>query len=247
MKVLLSKFLVLRDARLSLITFLCCSVGFVLIWNLKDSKETTPNIITEPYHSTFDVSEQHDADVSGNCVIEGSHDGMELRDAELIGARFSNAKFNNAHVINSEFRRADFKSADWSGATIFYSNFSESNFAEANLSRSKIHGSDFTDADLSNTNLFRAYLVHSDFTNANLKYANLEDANLGDANLRTAIGLTYNQIEKAVINKFTTLPQNLESKKEMLLKKSLQTEKRLKQQLPISDYDNWKHPFFNLD
>ena len=78
-----------------------------------------------------------------------------------------------------------------------------------------IHGAFVRRTDLSGANLERANLSHADATNANFRGANFKDANLTGtilrgADLREARNLTWEQLESAIIDEATLLPDYLQ-------------------------------------
>ena len=79
--------------------------------------------------------------------------------------------------------------------------------------------------------MVRANLAGCDLNDARLNDANLKDTNFGDADLETTVGLTYEQLEEAVINEFTTLPPHLEKHRAKLLETSRQNLERLRQEM----------------
>src|SRR5215217_7312645 len=75
----------------------------------------------------------------------------------------------------------------------------------SNLSNSHLVNTDLSNADLSDANLYHAYL-----DNVDLSGANLSDADLGDLDLRNDTGLTQEQIDEAIGNERTQLPDDLQ-------------------------------------
>jgi hypothetical protein len=178
-------------------------------------------------------------DTKGNSRI--------AENVDLQGAIFRGVDLSGARITSSDFSNANFSKANLSKAVIFYSSFIKANLSKANLSGAKIHGSDLTDANLANTKFIRANLTHSDFGNAILINADLTDANLSDARLESAIGLTYKQIESAVINEFTSLPSHLKSKRAFLMEQSREKVKKLRKVMSEEDLELYIHPFNFLD
>jgi uncharacterized protein YjbI with pentapeptide repeats len=170
-----------------------------------------------------------------------------LENVDLQGAKFRGADLSGASIANSDFSNDDFSKANLSKAVIFYSSFIKSNLSNANLTGAKLHGSDLTDAQLNNTKFVRANLTHSDFSNATLANADLTDTNLSDARLETAKGLTYKQLQRAVINEFTSLPPHLISKRSFLMEQSRQKVKMLRKEMSKEDLELYIHPFNFLD
>src|ERR687890_1441621 len=75
----------------------------------------------------------------------------------------------------------------------------------SNLSNSHLVNTDLSNADLSDANLYHAYL-----DNVDLSGANLSDADLSDLDLRNDTGLTQEQIDEAIGNERTQLPDDLQ-------------------------------------
>jgi uncharacterized protein YjbI with pentapeptide repeats len=77
-----------------------------------------------------------------------------------------------------------------------------------------LHGAFLRRVDLSGTNLAGANFIDTDFTNANLRGSNFKDTklkgtSLRGADLREAGNLTWEQLEEAVIDQTTLLPDYL--------------------------------------
>lgn len=104
-------------------------------------------------------------------------------------------------------------------------------------------GSDLTSADFSGAKLERANFAHSDFNNAILSNADLTDANLSDAELVSVKGLTDEQLGKALINEFTSLPATMESKRAVLLAHSRQRMKELQKEMSAEELELFSNEF----
>jgi pentapeptide repeat protein len=89
----------------------------------------------------------------------------------------------------------------------------EANLRGANLFKTNLKRSILYKANLSNAVLAASILVRVDFSYANLSEAQLLDADLTGADLRTSIGLTWDQISEAKIDKTTMLPPELEERR----------------------------------
>jgi hypothetical protein len=247
MNILLQKKFVSPKLNLRFFSVLTFAVGVasVFLWQSNPPlSRILVHLRPEPVHYT---SEQKTEVNPHNCFIDGSHTGAEINGADLQGVKFHKVDFRNAHIISSNFSDANFSKANLSHAQIFYSSFINTNFNKANLYRARFHASDLTGSDLIETNLVGANLSYSDLNDARLNNANLTDANLIDTRLETAIGLTYEQLEKAVISKFTTLPPHLEAKRGKLMQKSRRNVERIKRKISEAEYEVWKHPFFDVD
>jgi hypothetical protein len=112
-------------------------------------------------------------------------------------------------ISERQFGRMQGGPIDLSRAQLCRAELDQATLIEANL-----NGAILTDANLSEARLERADLRGADLCNAKLAYttvngAQLEAANLCGANLRHARGLTQAQINRALGDRWTTLPGNL--------------------------------------
>lgn len=99
-------------------------------------------------------------------------------------------------------------------------NFRVAELWKANLRRAFLRKADLTDADLTEANLQRAFLKEADLSEADLRGADLrgaklqgaklQGADLRGADLRGALNLTQAQIEEALGDKYTKLPEGLQ-------------------------------------
>lgn len=123
--------------------------------------------------------------------------------AYLDGAIIMDANLSGAYLRGVSFRDAIFIGTNLSGAVLICG----------------FHGADFSDADLSGTTLSGATLGDAILSGANLSGAALNDAKLGDANLSGAnLGgadlsgakqLTQEQVDSAIGDNTTKLPDHL--------------------------------------
>jgi uncharacterized protein YjbI with pentapeptide repeats len=109
-------------------------------------------------------------------------------------------------------KKARFDRIDLSGTSFEDSSLENSRFLLANLS-----STNFLNADLSNSNFCRADLSNSNFQNAKLKGAKFKEAkfdktNLKGADLSNAVELTQAQIDLALTDSKTILPNYLLAK-----------------------------------
>ena len=98
------------------------------------------------------------------------------------------------------------------GANLERANLETSNLAEAYLERANLKEANLVDANLRKANLEEANLVDANLSKANLSGANLKQADLSGAFLQemTEEGLTQTQINEAVGNDATKLPDHLQ-------------------------------------
>ncbi len=113
-----------------------------------------------------------------------------------------------------DFSGADLFGTDFSGAKLFYAKFSSAELIDINFSNADLSGVNLVDmsivfSDLSNAKLFHADLSRSNFLSTDLSGASLYGANLSGASLLHAKNLTQQQINSAIGDVSTTLPEGL--------------------------------------
>ena len=152
------------------------------------------------------------ADLTNAKLLEADLRNADLRNAKLLRADLSNANLKDADLINANPWQADLSNADLSNADL-----SNAILLWADLRNANLEGADLTNANLTHANLRNADLSNADLRDANLLYADLSNADLRNADLTRTKGLTREQIESAIIDKNTKLPEYLEHLKEELL------------------------------
>lgn len=93
-------------------------------------------------------------------------------------------------------------------AVLFEANLKNANLFKTNLTQSILYK-----ADLRKAMLADAVLIGANLSYANLSGANLDHAELHGADLRTSIGLTLEQLSKAIITSKTMIPPELEEQR----------------------------------
>jgi uncharacterized protein YjbI with pentapeptide repeats len=116
---------------------------------------------------------------------------------------------------------ADFKKTHLKGVVLIGANLREARFQEATLygaylKKADLEGANLEKANLRGANLRWANLKKADFQGANLIRADLREANLDQtrlqgANLKMAEGLTKKQIDEALVDDTTVLPDYLKT------------------------------------
>ena len=111
--------------------------------------------------------------------------------------------------------KPDFSSADLLNANLLNANLRRANLQDANLRGVDLQDADLWAADLQRANLRTADLRRADLWGAKLQGADLRDAKLQGAdlrgvNLRLAKNLTQRQLNSAVGNASTVIPDDLE-------------------------------------
>lgn len=122
----------------------------------------------------------------GIRVPRGDYTGIDFRDMDLSKSNFSDAALY----------KADLSGVTATGAV----------FAESELSRATLLGAKLTRCDLRHADLSSADLSASRLVECNLEGANLVGAILDNAQLHTCTGMTEIQLEGALTNNATRLP-----------------------------------------
>ena len=161
---------------------------------------------------------------------------LDLRETDLRGADLKRASLGRAYLFGANLTVADLIGADLSGAFLEGTNLSEVDLSvaklngvhlfRANLRRAKLIGVNLGGAELTEANLSGALLLSVDLTGAGLRFANffnvaltqanfmeadLAGANLHRADLSEAHNLTQEQIDSAITDENTKLPDYLKS------------------------------------
>jgi uncharacterized protein YjbI with pentapeptide repeats/Cdc6-like AAA superfamily ATPase len=168
-----------------------------------------------------------------NANLEGADlQGANLERADLRESYLRGADLRRANLHEANLRRDRDETNVWyeNGADLYLANLAEANLAEVDLQGAYLEGAilekarftganllgavlrraNLTEANLIVANLAGADLTGADLTGAELKEANLAGANLTGADLTGVDELTENQIEQAVGDETTTLPEHLD-------------------------------------
>lgn len=152
--------------------------------------------------------------------------GADLSHALLSGAMLIRARFEGANLRYADLRNAQLHEADFTDADLFRANLGAAVLPGAKLRRSRLFGAnlqraqitvvDFRSADLREADLAGADLRESLGTGATLERANLEGAELvgcrlGDVNLLGSSGVSSRQLEEAILDELTSLPDSFSS------------------------------------
>lgn len=116
---------------------------------------------------------------------------VDLRRANLSGAKLSDAKLSGADLFRANLSSAVMFGANLSGAMLGEANLSGAilrgaNLPGANLARANLSAARLGSANLSGAVLSRANLSGANLSGANLTGANLDGADLSEANLTNA-------------------------------------------------------------
>jgi len=143
----------------------------------------------------------------------------ELTDANLSRALLWNADLWAAHLPGIDLSEAELCAVRLSGSDLPHANLSGASLFSADLARTDLTATDLTRADLAGANLSKSCLHDAKLSEASLRGANLLGANLSGVDLSGVDlskigGLTHEQIESAITDEDTILPDYLKDGKE---------------------------------
>lgn len=152
-------------------------------------------------------------------LTRGRLSGINLTDADGVGACLAEVDVEFAILANSDFRDADFRDADMSGVILDGANLSGANLRRANLRGASfqntiLSGADLRDARMGGAILKRTSLKEADLRGAYLRVAKFHRTDLKGADLRGAEGLTRKQIDHAILDSDTRLPPDVTTEPE---------------------------------
>ena len=127
--------------------------------------------------------------------------GMDLRGVMLSVAHLESALLWEVHLEGAGLGKAHLE-----GALLW-----EAHLEGATLWEAHLEGADLWKAHLEGADLWKAHLEGADLWKAHLEGVRLEEAHLEGADLRGAIALTKEQIESAITDENTKLPDHLAS------------------------------------
>ena len=137
------------------------------------------------------------ADLAGTALL-----GANLADADLYGANLSSANLRDANLSGAYLRDANLFDADLIRA----------NLTDASLFLADLTGANLTGADLFGAKFPCADLRQAVFGDASVVGVRFDSANLADVDL-SATDLTQDQLNTALINDATKLPEGLDRSK----------------------------------
>jgi len=141
--------------------------------------------------------------------------GAKLFLANLQGAKLGKANLHLAGLIGANLSGANLNGADLSGANLNAAKLKQTdvyfaNLAEASLTEADLYQANFIGANLQGANLYQANLTRTNLMGANLFGANLGDVKLEGAILTGAKNLESQQIQMALGDRTTRLPDYIE-------------------------------------
>ncbi len=142
--------------------------------------------------------------------------GVNFTEAYLERADLRDINLENAILCNANLRRVDLKDARLADADLRSAQLEYADFTGAHLERADMRNTFLKNVSLPHSHLENANLTYAHLTEANLKGAHLENADFSDAHLEGArlqevSGLTHKQVREAFVNKWTQLPDYVDS------------------------------------
>ncbi|WP_242059023.1 MULTISPECIES: pentapeptide repeat-containing protein [Nostoc] len=145
----------------------------------------------------------YEANLQKAILPEANLQGVVLRKANLSKAILYDANLEGAILCDAKLEEAILCGANLEGAILCDANLERVNFEDSNLQDANLIGSNLQNAKLAGANLEGVLL-----STANLQDANLQEANLSRANLNGCENLELQQIEQAIGDRTTILPEN---------------------------------------
>ena len=146
----------------------------------------------------------YEANLQKAILPEANLQGAVLRKANLSQAILYDANLEGTVLCDANLEGAILCDANLEGAILCDANLEEVNFEGSNLQDTNLIGSNLQRAKLAGANLESALL-----STANLQEANFQEANLCGANLNGSENVESYQIEQAIGDRTTILPENL--------------------------------------
>ncbi len=150
----------------------------------------------------------------GSILYEANLQKAILPEANLQGAVLRKANLSQAILYDANLEGTVLCDANLTGAVLCDANLEGAILCDANLEEVNFEGSNLQDTNLIGSNLQRAKLAGANLesallSTANLQEANLQEANLCGANLSGSENVESQQIEQAIGDRTTILPENL--------------------------------------
>ncbi|GMR23423.1 MAG: hypothetical protein BMS9Abin37_1850 [Acidobacteriota bacterium] len=163
-------------------------------------------------------------DLTGLSMPAARLDGIDLSHARLKGVTLIRSKLNGADLRHADLRDAKLHEIVLNDADLFRTNLENAVLASAKLRRARLCGAnlagaqitvvdfrkaDFRDARLKNADLRESLGTGASLEGADLTGAELSLCNLSGCNLEGTRGLTSRQIERAITDAHTRIPESL--------------------------------------
>lgn len=165
--------------------------------------------------------------LSGVALSAADLRGADLSHACLRGATLIRSRLEGADLRYADLREAQLHEADLSDADLFRANLDGAFLCGTKLRRARLFGAslrraqvtvadfrraDLREADLDNADLRESTGQGASFERANLKHATLSGCILVECNLKSTSGLTSRQVEAAILNDTTVLPESFQTR-----------------------------------
>ncbi len=158
-------------------------------------------------------------DAQAVCTVLGrrervcEQESLDLADANLAGANFRGADLNSADLSGAGLKDSELEGADLRGASLWGADLRAAHLGAADLRGvvliANCEDANFEGAYLEGAIFFLAQIDNNDLDGPRIDGANLNRANLAGTHLRSAKGLTQEQINGALGDARTSLPDNL--------------------------------------
>jgi uncharacterized protein YjbI with pentapeptide repeats len=170
-------------------------------------RENSPINNMETIFSSSEKDEKLSIDIQAAIIVLGRRKfiqdplgkKIDLRRVNLLSTEMQSANLSHANLSDSNLSSVNLSHANLSGANLSRSNLSSANLSHANLSGANLSGTNLSDSNLSSANL-----GHADLSSTNLSSSNLSSANFLDS-----VKLTQKQLDSAIFNENTKLPNHL--------------------------------------
>lgn len=163
-------------------------------------------------------------DLTGLRMPAAALDGIDLSHARLRGATLIRAKMNGADLRHADLRDTKLHEIILNDADLFRANLENAVLASARLQRARLFGAnlsgaqitvvdlrkaDFRSARLNASDLRESLCTGASFEGADFTGAEMSSCNLFGCNLDGASGLTSRQLERALVDANTRVPETL--------------------------------------
>lgn len=148
-------------------------------------------------------------DLSGRDFRGADLQKKDLQYYNLTKADLREANLRGTDLRGANLSKANLRGADLTGTDLTYADLGDTDLTKAKLREAELSGADLTGADLTGADLARANLRGADLTGADLTAADLTKADLRGADLRDVRKLTKKQLDSAIIDEETKLPEYL--------------------------------------
>ncbi|MBW4560472.1 MAG: pentapeptide repeat-containing protein [Mojavia pulchra JT2-VF2] len=153
--------------------------------------------------------------LSKAVLYEADLAGAILYDANLQGASLYNANLEDAILCDANLEGANLEGSNLIGANLIGSNLQGAKLIGANLegvllSTANLQQANLYEANLQQANFYEANLQQAILIGANLEQAILQKAKIFGADMTRSENLELQQLELAIGDRTTILPQNLQ-------------------------------------